>query len=180
MAGRTDLLTGIANRAAFLESAERVLERCRRDSSPVSVMMFDLDRFKAVNDTHGHAVGDAVIRTFCEITASALRPNDAFGRMGGEEFAVVLAGSSIEAAFVRAERIRASFAESCRFVRDHQVNATVSGGVSTSVNAEQTLDTLLEYSDVALYGAKAEGRNRIKRTDQPEPEGGSSNVFRVA
>jgi diguanylate cyclase (GGDEF)-like protein len=79
-----------------------------------------------------------VIRTFCEITASALRPNDVFGRMGGEEFAVVLAGSSIEAAFVRAERIRASFAESCRFVRGHQVNATVSGGVSTSVNAEQT------------------------------------------
>ena len=180
MAGRTDSLTGIANRAAFLESAERVLERCRRDSSPVSAMMFDLDRFKAVNDTHGHAVGDAVIRTFCEITASALRPNDVFGRMGGEEFAVVLAGSSIEAAFVRAERIRASFAESCRFVRDHQVNATVSGGVSASVNAEQTLATLLEDSDVALYRAKAEGRNRIKRTDQPKPEGRLSNVFRVA
>lgn len=91
-----------------------------------------------------------------------------------------MAGSSIEAAFVRAERIRASFAESCRFVRGHQVNATVSGGTSTSVNAKQTLDTLLEDSEVALYGAKAEGRNRLKRTDQPEPEGGSSNVFRVA
>src|SRR5271170_1514357 len=179
-AGRTDSLTGIANRAAFLESAGRVLERCQRDSAPVSVMMFDLDRFKAVNDRHGHAVGDAVIRKFCEVTAAALRSNDIFGRVGGEEFAVVLPGSSIEAACARAERIRAAFAESCRSVRNRQVNATVSGGVSVSVNAEQTLDALLEYSDVALYGAKTEGRNRIKRADQPKPEGGFPNVFRVA
>ena len=179
-AARTDSLTGIASRAAFLETAGRVLERCRRDSAPVSVMMFDLDRFKAVNDRHGHAVGDAVIRKFCEVAIAALRPNDVFGRVGGEEFAVVLPGSSIEAACVRAERIRASFAENCRFVRDNQVNATVSGGVSVSVKAEQTLDALLEYSDVALYGAKTEGRNRIKRAEPPKPEGGLSNVFRIA
>ena len=74
------------------------MERYRRDGAPVSVMMFDLDRFKAVNDRHGHAVGDAVIRKFCEITTAAIRPNDVFGRIGGEEFAVVLPGSSIEAA----------------------------------------------------------------------------------
>jgi diguanylate cyclase (GGDEF)-like protein len=179
-AANTDSLTGIANRVAFLESAGRVLERCRHGAAPVSVMMFDLDRFKAINDRHGHAVGDAVIQKFCEVVAAVLRPSDIFGRVGGEEFAVVLSGSSIEAAFVRAERIRASFAENCRFVRDHQVGATVSGGVSESVNAEDTLDALLEYSDVALYAAKAEGRNRIKRADQSKPEGGLSNVFRVA
>ena len=69
-------------------------------------MMFDLDRFKTINDTHGHAAGDAVIRRFCENTIAALRPNDVFGRLGGEEFAVVLPGSGIEAAHVRAERIR--------------------------------------------------------------------------
>jgi diguanylate cyclase (GGDEF)-like protein len=179
-AARTDSLTGIASRAAFLESATRVLERSRRDNGPVSVMMFDLDRFKAINDTHGHAVGDAVIQTFCEVTAAALRPNDVFGRLGGEEFAVVLPGSSIEAACVRAERIRISFAEACRFVRGRQVNATVSGGVSVSVKSEQMLEALLEYSDVALYVAKADGRNRIKRADQPAPARGLSNVFRVA
>ena len=95
-AGAPTPLTGIANRAAFLESAGRVLERCRRDGAPVSAMMFDLDRFKAVNDRHGHAIGDAVIRKFCEIMTAALRPNDVFGRIGGEEFAVVLPGSSIE------------------------------------------------------------------------------------
>jgi diguanylate cyclase (GGDEF)-like protein len=179
-AARTDSLTGISNRAFFLENAGRVLERCRHDRAPISVMTFDLDRFKAINDRYGHAVGDAVIRKFCEIVAAALRPNDVFGRMGGEEFAAVLPGSSIEAACARAERIRDSFANDCRFIRNHQVNATVSGGVSVSADAKQTLDELLEYSDAALYSAKAEGRNRIKRADQPKPEGGSSNVFRVA
>jgi diguanylate cyclase (GGDEF)-like protein len=179
-AGRTDSLTGIANRTAFLESAGRVLHRSWRDHAPVSVIMFDLDRFKTINDKYGHAVGDAVIRKFCEITAAAMRPNDVFGRIGGEEFAVVLPGSSIEAACARAERIRAAFAEGCRLVRNHQVNATVCGGVSVSVNAEQTLEALLEYSDVALYGAKTEGRNRIKRAYQPKTEAESSNVFRVA
>ena len=92
----------------------------------------------------------------------------------------MLPGSSIEAAYARAERVRAAFAEGCRFVRNHQVNATVSGGVSVSVNAEETLEALLEYSDVALYGAKTEGRNRIKCADNPKPEGQPSNVFRVA
>ena len=179
-AARTDSLTGIASRAAFLESAGRVLERCRWKGAPISVMMFDLDRFKAVNDRHGHAVGDAVIQKFCEVVAATLRPNDGFGRMGGEEFAVVLPESSIEAAWVRAERIRASFAEGCRFIRNHQVNATVSGGVSVSLRSEQTLEELLEYSDAALYGAKADGRNRIKRADQSKPEGGPSTVIRVA
>ena len=179
-AGRTDPLTGIANLIAFRESAGRVLERCRHESAPVSVIMFDLDRFKAVNDRYGHAVGDAVIRKFCEVTAAALRPNDLFGRIGGEEFAVVLPGSSIEAACARAERIRAAFAEGCRFVRNYQVNATVSGGVSVSVKAEQPLSTLLQYADEALYRAKGGGRNRIRRADQPEPEGAPSTVIRLA
>jgi diguanylate cyclase (GGDEF)-like protein len=143
-------------------------------------MMFDLDRFKAINDKCGHATGDAVIRKFCEVANAVLRPTDVFGRMGGEEFAVVLPGSSIETAYARAERIRLSFVEKGKFFRDHQVNATVSGGVSVSANATLTLEALLEYSDVALYSAKSEGRNRIKRADQPTRDDSSSNVFRVA
>jgi diguanylate cyclase (GGDEF)-like protein len=175
-----DPLTGTLNRGAFMEIAGRIVEHCRHDGTPVSVMMFDLDRFKAVNDTYGHAIGDAVIRKFCEVTTAALRPHDALGRIGGEEFAVVLPGSSIEAANVRAERIRASFAENCRFVGGHQVNATVSGGLAVITNDGQTLSALLEYSDLALYRAKTEGRNRIKRADQAEPESGFSTVPRVA
>ena len=179
-AARTDSLTGIASRAAFLESAGRILERCQRDGAPISVIMFDLDRFKAINDRHGHAVGDAVIRKFCEVTTAAVRPNDVFGRVVGEEFTVVLPGSGIEAAYARAERIRASFAQDCRFIRDRQVNATVSGGVSVSIKSEQTIEELLEDSDAALYEAKAGGRNCIKRAELAKPEGRRSNVFRVA
>ena len=179
-AGRIDALTGIANRVSFLESAGRVLERCRLDSAPVSLMMFDLDRFKAINDGHGHAVGDAVIRKFCEVITAALRPNDVFGRMGGEEFAVVLPGSSIESAYIRADRMRVSFAAGCRFAANRQVDATVSCGLSVSLHSEQTPTALLEDADIALYCAKSEGRNRVKRADQSKPEGGLSAVIRVA
>jgi diguanylate cyclase (GGDEF)-like protein len=179
-AAHTDGLTGIANRGALLANAELTLLRCRGAVAPVSVVMFDLDRFKSVNDRFGHAVGDAVLKKFCEVTAAALRPHDLFGRMGGEEFAVVMPGCGIEVAFVRAEKIRVSFVESCRFVGGHQVKATVSGGVAATETSEETLDALLGFSDAALYLAKADGRNRIKRADQDRPADRASNVFRVA
>jgi diguanylate cyclase (GGDEF)-like protein len=166
-AARIDPLTGILNRGGFMERAERVMERCRRNGSPVSVMMFDLDRFKAINDSHGHGVGDTVIRTFCEMMTAALRPGDVFGRMGGEEFAVALPGSSIEAAQVRAERSRLAFAASCRFVSGCRVDATVCCGISVSLNAQETLVSLLEEADTALYRAKTDGRNRVTRAGQP-------------
>ena len=178
-AANTDPLTGVANRGGFMLRAERVVERCRFDGAPVSVMMFDLDRFKGINDTHGHAAGDAVLLRFCEVAAAALRANDVLGRIGGEEFAVALPGSGIEAAFVRAERIRVAFAETCRFVDDRQVGATVSGGVATGA-ARESVEALLAAADAALYIAKVEGRNRIKRSDDPPPDGGKSTVIRVA
>ena len=172
MAAHIDPLTGIRNRAAFMESAERILQRYQRENTPVSVMMCDLDRFKSVNDNYGHAVGDAVIRKFCELTTGMLRPTDVFGRLGGEEFAVVLPCSSIEAACARAERIRAAFAEQCRFVDYHPVNATMSCGVAVSGNdaTPDTLETLLADADAALYGAKAEGRNRVRSARRARPD----------
>jgi diguanylate cyclase (GGDEF)-like protein len=180
MAARIDPLTGIVNRGGFTDSAGRVLERSRHDGVPVAVMMFDLDRFKAINDNHGHAIGDAVIRKFCEITAVGLRPADVFGRLGGEEFAVVLPGSSIEAAYVRADRIRTAFAASCRYIEGRQVDATVSCGVAVSQQPDRPLDAQLADADAALYCAKSEGRNRVKRGDQSKPDGNSSAVIRVA
>jgi diguanylate cyclase (GGDEF)-like protein len=176
---RVDSLTGIANRAAFMENAGRALELCRREKSSVSVIMCDLDRFKLINDTHGHAIGDAVIKTFSEISTGALWPNDLVGRIGGEEFAMVLPRASVEMAQARAERIRVDFAEACCFVDGHRVNATVSCGLSVSANAEETLSELLRHADLALYRAKAEGRNRV-RADNPRPDGGERNVIRVA
>jgi diguanylate cyclase (GGDEF)-like protein len=89
-------------------------------------------------------------------------------------------GSSIEAAFVRAERINVTFAEGCRFIEGRQVSATVSGGVSMSARAQAALSALLEDADAALYRAKAAGRNRVVRSEKPDPNGGSSTVIRVA
>jgi diguanylate cyclase (GGDEF)-like protein len=179
-AASIDPLTGVANRAAFQRRAERAMQRCRRQGTPVSVVMFDLDWFKSINDAHGHAVGDAVLQRFCAVASAALWPSDVFGRIGGEEFAIVMPGSSIEAAGSRADRIRASFASDCRFIGDRQVNATLSGGVSTSANGKEGLTALLERADAALYRAKADGRNCIRRADLPELDAGSSNVLRVA
>ena len=179
-AANIDSLTGIANRSAFLEGAERIIERCKRGNAPVSAMAFDLDRFKTITDTCGHAVGDEVIKRFCEVTAGMLRPNEVFGRIGGEEFTVVIPGAGIEATAVRADRIRASFVASCRFVKGYPVNATVSVGVAASDNAQEcTLNALLESSDKALYCAKAAGRNRVERAHQG-PERGLASVIRVA
>ncbi|HEY0223882.1 MAG TPA: GGDEF domain-containing protein [Pseudolabrys sp.] len=166
LAASLDALTGIANRAAFMEAAGRVVERCRYAATPVAVVMFDLDRFKSINDTFGHAVGDAVIRKFSEVCAAALRPTDVFGRIGGEEFAAVLPRSSADVAFARADRIRAAFAEQCRMIDSRLVKATVSCGVSASAHGGLPLSELLEFSDQALYRAKASGRNRVKRAEQ--------------
>jgi diguanylate cyclase (GGDEF)-like protein len=176
---RVDSLTGIANRAAFMESAGRALELCRRENASVSVIMCDLDRFKLINDTHGHAIGDAAIKTFAEISTGALWPNDVVGRIGGEEFAIILPRASVEMARARAERIRVAFAEACCFVDGRQVNATVSCGLSVSANAKETLSELLKSADLALYCAKTEGRNRV-RADSPRPDGSERNVIRVA
>ena len=120
-----------------------------------------------------------MLRKFCDITTQGLRPNDVFGRLGGEEFAVVLPDCGIEAAAVRADRIRTAFAESCRVVRGHSVKATVSGGVSASTGSDETLDLLLERADAALYDAKAAGRNRVNRANGVAPQGGS-NIYYVA
>jgi diguanylate cyclase (GGDEF)-like protein len=176
---RIDSLTGIANRAAFMEAAGQVLELCRREGAPVSVVMCDLDRFKLINDTHGHAIGDAVIKKFSEISTGALWPNDVFGRIGGEEFAMVLPRASIAAAQARAERIRAAFAEACYFIEGREVNATVSCGLSVGVNAEETLSELLKHADLALYRAKTEGRDRV-HADHPRAAVSERNVIRVA
>jgi diguanylate cyclase (GGDEF)-like protein len=175
-----DPLTGIANRGAFMKSAEEVVGQCKRENAPASVIMCDLDRFKSINDTHGHAMGDAVLQKFCETVTGALWPNDIFGRLGGEEFALVLPRSSIEAAYVRAERIRISFEESCRLIEGRRVDATVSCGVSVGMNSEHTLNELLKLSDQALYRAKEDGRNRVKRAEHAKPNGGKTTATRVA
>ena len=175
----TDALTGAASRGAFFGGAERLLERCRADGTPLSVIEFDLDDFKAVNDAHGHAVGDHVLRIFAETIRAVLRPNDFFGRHGGEEFAVVLPGVTIETACVIADRARRAFAVASRDVDGVPVYATVSAGVSGAQLAD-SFAAALEAADHALYRAKNRGRNRVERADKGLPAEPEPTVIRVA
>jgi diguanylate cyclase (GGDEF)-like protein len=141
--------------------------------------MFDLDHFKRVNDTFGHAMGDRTLALFGEVARNALRAGDVIGRVGGEEFAIVLPGSSPGAAFVIADRIRIAFQEQGRTIEGEAVNATVSGGVSTA-HPGSSLETLMRESDEMLYRAKTRGRNRIERMAGPPPSDDTARVIRVA
>ncbi|HKJ62845.1 MAG TPA: GGDEF domain-containing protein, partial [Hyphomicrobiales bacterium] len=158
-----DALTGVHNHGAFLEQAHRILHRCQINSSPCSLIMFDLDHFKTINDTHGHQAGDRVLQSFTETARALLRPTDLFGRYGGEEFLVILPDTAIEPTAAIAERIRHSFAETHRQLDNGQpLNATVSAGVA-SASRLTGLDRMIEAADGALYMAKRSGRNRVER-----------------
>lgn len=177
-AARTDSLTGAASRGAFMAQADQLLARCRRGALPLTLVLFDLDRFKAVNDTYGHKTGDEVLRVFAESARRILRPNDVFGRHGGEEFALVLPAATIETGCAIAERIRIAFAEACRHL-DNPIPVTVSAGVA-AIASETSFDEMMEAADAALYQAKNLGRNRVERAASGETGAPPQKVIRVA
>jgi len=156
-----DPLTGLANRRAFLDSAAQLTASQTARDVPVAVFMIDLDRFKSVNDRFGHSVGDEVLRIFAESAQVNVRPCDIVGRLGGEEFAVLLADACRDNAFKVAERIRTTFAALAATVAGHAVNATASIGVAIIQDPQQDIAALLSQADQALYRAKARGRNRV-------------------
>lgn len=156
-----DELTGVASRRAFFDAAEKMLQDCRTDRLPFSLLIFDLDRFKDVNDTHGHMAGDRVLEVFGDCVRDMIRSSDIVGRPGGEEFAVAMPGAGAATAYVAAERIRIAFAERCRRLGTLRVNPTVSVGVTTA-RPQSTLDTLVADADRALYRAKQLGRDRVE------------------
>lgn len=158
-AALTDSLTGVANRRAFFDRGVPLLESAREDRRSAALLLFDLDRFKNVNDTAGHHVGDLVLKTFCELIVSSITPRDLFGRLGGEEFACLLADVSMAHALHMAERLRREFA-TMQFPGLEE-NATVSVGVAMASEAGRSLTALLATADRALYRAKADGRNRV-------------------
>ena len=168
-AARIDSLTGIANRGALRETAHAMLDRCRTIATPLSLILFDLDWFKAVNDNFGHSAGDQVLRSFADLAQKSLRGTDFIGRHGGEEFVVLLPGANRATAYAVAERIRVAFAASSHDVDGKAVNVTVSAGIATAMPAS-TLDTLMADADKALYRAKGEGRNRVATSDR-KPDG---------
>lgn len=164
---QTDVLTGLPNRRAFLSGAERVAERHRRDNEPFAVAVFDLDHFKRVNDTYGHAVGDRTLQVFADAARQSLRPADLFSRIGGEEFAGIFPGADLNTGLIMAERVRRAFAEAGLVVDGRDIRATVSAGVSVAMpenspTDEDSLTDLMERADVALYKAKLNGRDRVE------------------
>jgi len=161
-AAMTDPLTGLLNRRAFLQDAESLLQRQIERDRPIGVLLIDLDHFKSINDRFGHAVGDKVLQIFADTAQANLRQNDLIGRLGGEEFTVVLADASIDNAYLVADRLRNAFAVAAAMVEGQALHATASIGVAVIVDPAQDLARLITLADQALYLAKARGRNRVE------------------
>ncbi|MFP4154754.1 MAG: PAS domain S-box protein [Halothiobacillaceae bacterium] len=161
MLASTDELTGLANRREFMNRAETEILRMRRGATALSVLMLDLDHFKDVNDRFGHAVGDAVLRRFATLCRSTFRRSDLPGRLGGEEFAVLLPDTSEAGAIRIAERFRQAVEETRWSDLGVSLSITVSIGGTGVVADEGNIEAALARADRALYGAKSAGRNRV-------------------
>ena len=158
----TDELTGLYNRRHFLKLAEREVNRAVRYKHPQAFIMFDLDRFKRVNDTHGHSVGDQVLKTVASLARQELREIDLIGRYGGEEFVILLPETGRKGARAIAERLRKRVAQTQMKVGQAEITITISLGVSILSPDCNNLTHLIEASDKALYAAKNAGRNRVE------------------
>jgi diguanylate cyclase (GGDEF)-like protein len=156
----TDSLTGLPNRRAFLEASERELHRAARSGQHCSVVMVDLDHFKQVNDRHGHAVGDAVLKAAASSLRSVLRGEDLVARWGGEEFILFLPNTNSDAALSVAEKARLTLAAAAHADDGGTGGVTGSFGIATH-RAGRTLESTIDAADHALYRAKAAGRNRV-------------------
>jgi diguanylate cyclase (GGDEF)-like protein/PAS domain S-box-containing protein len=164
---KRDPLTGVANRRAFMEWAENELVAAQTRGARFSVLMCDIDHFKRINDNHGHAAGDDVIKSVADLFATEVRGSDSVCRYGGEEFCVAFPGSAVEVAMRVAERLRRKIAAP-GFTR---VPVTMSFGVVSSESGATTLPELLEQADQALYASKEGGRDRVTRFDDlPETQ----------
>jgi diguanylate cyclase (GGDEF)-like protein len=157
----TDSLTGLFNHRHLFELAGREFQRARRYQLPLSVMMVDIDEFKRVNDTYGHAAGDQVLQGVAECCRKELREVDVIGRYGGDEFVALLPETGLSAACQVAERLRKSIAERTLDTKAGRITVTVSLGVAVLDDEHLTPESLLDRADQALYVAKQNGRNRV-------------------
>lgn len=157
----TDALTGLRNRMSFFAAARAEMTRATRLRAPLSLMMIDVDHFKAINDTHGHSAGDAVLRGFAGICREALGADAIVGRLGGEEFGVLLPGATTAMARSAAERLREGTAAARTASGESHIAITISVGVARVHAHERDLDQSLARADLALYAAKRNGRNRV-------------------
>lgn len=157
----TDALTNIHNRRYFIELAKIEIQRSKRTNSQHSLLMIDLDNFKALNDKYGHQGGDIALQHSANIIKNILRPYDISGRIGGEEFAVLLPNTSVEIAIEIGERIRQKIESSSINFFTHEISLTASIGVANSLHVEPALEKLMSHADKNLYRAKDTGRNNV-------------------
>ncbi|MCK6388627.1 MAG: diguanylate cyclase [Zoogloea sp.] len=164
-----DYLTGVYNRRHFMERAEHELSRAHRYGNPLSMLMLDIDHFKLINDRYGHKVGDTVLKAVADLSHATFRDVDILGRLGGEEFAVLLPETNQQAALDAAERLRETIANArIPLTEGLPVTFSVSIGVSSMGSPEDNIDVLLNRADRALYEAKGGGRNRVCGKDGEE------------
>ena len=159
---RLDGLTGLYNRNTFVELTRLELDRAQRQGSSTSILLLDLDHFKRVNDTWGHPAGDAVLKNVAALVTGTIRSTDLAGRLGGEEFIILLPGTSAASARMLAEKVRARLEANPTRFESTVIRSTASIGLSGTTPAEKlTFDTLYNDADKALYLAKQRGRNRV-------------------
>ena len=164
MAAVTDPLTTLLNRRGFFEAADALAKSSQLGKTPISVVAFDLDHFKSINDRFGHNTGDAMLQLFASVVRTTMRADDVLGRLGGEEFVAVLQGSQTNAA-AAAERVRIAFAAASAKGGGEHVPATVSIGVACGTPTT-AIETLIARADTALYRAKSNGRNRVETAEE--------------
>ena len=157
----SDSLTGVLNLRGFEKAASRALSAARRDNSPLSVIVCDVDHFKSINDRYGHAQGDVALIQFARHLQGNVRGQDIVARIGGEEFVLLLPGTPIEAATAIAERFRASISALKISSETSQFEIQASFGVATTTGAEDEIDHLIKRADEALYRSKRDGRNKV-------------------
>ena len=157
-----DQMTGILNRASFIKSVNVALSLCARKGRPVSLLLMDIDNFKMINDTHGHQIGDIVLKEFALKIKEQLRNYDIFGRYGGEEFLILLPETDCNPAVEIADRLRLA-TEQNQLNINEEISFTISiGGVSIIPDQETSFETLFDESDIVLYRAKEKGKNRVE------------------
>lgn len=157
-----DPLTGAMNARAYYQGCDQMIQLSRRSGAPYSVLFVDLDHFKAVNDSHGHAAGDLVLKAAADCIGRHVRASDLLGRVGGEEFSVFLPDTPLRAAVQVAENIRRGIeALEIRVAPDTRLGITASIGVASSQGTAQTLKDIQQQADIAMYEAKKGGRNRV-------------------
>ena len=157
----TDALTGLSNRRSFLESGQHEFEVFRRYLNPLSLLLLDVDHFKQVNDTYGHAGGDQVLVQLAKVCRESLRSADLCGRFGGEEFIFLLPNTQAGTAFDVAERLRRALSEQTVISEAGVIRFTVSIGVATAKPEDESIEDLIRLADANMYVAKQTGRNRV-------------------